>query len=69
MAGGGVSARPAHHDELLFIIQHQTTELWLKLMVHELKAVPGRVRRRRAAPGAEGVGFLRRALDLTFSLS
>jgi tryptophan 2,3-dioxygenase len=32
-------SRPEHHDELLFIIQHQTTELWLKLMVHELKAV------------------------------
>ena len=27
---------PPLHDELLFIIQHQTTELWLKLMVHEL---------------------------------
>jgi len=27
---------PPHPDELLFIIQHQTTELWLKLMVHEL---------------------------------
>lgn len=27
---------PAHHDELLFIVQHQTTELWLKLMIHEL---------------------------------
>ena len=27
---------PQHPDELLFIIQHQTTELWLKLMVHEL---------------------------------
>ncbi|MEM7280842.1 MAG: tryptophan 2,3-dioxygenase family protein [Pseudomonadota bacterium] len=27
-----------HHDELLFIIQHQTTELWLSLMLHELKA-------------------------------
>lgn len=25
-----------HHDELLFIIQHQTSELWLKLMLHEL---------------------------------
>ena len=25
-----------HHDELLFIIHHQTTELWMKLMVHEL---------------------------------
>ncbi|MFC8800738.1 tryptophan 2,3-dioxygenase [Promicromonospora sp. NPDC057138] len=30
---------PPHHDELLFIIQHQTTELWLKLVVHELGAV------------------------------
>ena len=28
-----------HHDELLFIIQHQTTELWLKLVLHELRAV------------------------------
>lgn len=25
-----------HHDEMLFIIQHQTTELWLKLVLHEL---------------------------------
>ncbi len=29
---------PPHHDEMLFIIQHQTSELWLKLIVHELKA-------------------------------
>ncbi len=29
---------PPHHDELLFIIQHQTSELWLKLVVHELRA-------------------------------
>lgn len=27
-----------HHDEMLFIIQHQTSELWMKLIVHELKA-------------------------------
>ncbi len=27
-----------HHDEMLFIIQHQTTELWLKLLIHELTA-------------------------------
>jgi tryptophan 2,3-dioxygenase len=26
------------HDELLFIVQHQTSELWMKLMLHELKA-------------------------------
>ncbi|MGN6426597.1 MAG: tryptophan 2,3-dioxygenase [Leifsonia sp.] len=29
---------PEHHDELLFIIQHQTTELWLKLVLHELES-------------------------------
>jgi tryptophan 2,3-dioxygenase len=31
-------SKPAHHDEMLFIIQHQTSELWLKLLVHELGA-------------------------------
>ena len=29
---------PPQHDELLFIIQHQTSELWLKLMLHELRS-------------------------------
>lgn len=29
-------SQPEHHDEMLFIIQHQTTELWLKLVQHEL---------------------------------
>ena len=29
---------PQHHDEMLFIIQHQTSELWMKLMIHELSA-------------------------------
>jgi len=30
---------PAHHDEMLFIVQHQVAELWLKLLIHELRAV------------------------------
>lgn len=29
---------PEHHDELLFIIQHQVSELWMKLIIHELGA-------------------------------
>jgi len=29
---------PPHHDEMLFIVQHQTAELWFKLIIHELKA-------------------------------
>jgi tryptophan 2,3-dioxygenase len=31
-------SQPEHHDELLFIIQHQTSELWLKLALHELES-------------------------------
>lgn len=31
-------AQPPCHDEMLFIIQHQVAELWLKLIVHELQA-------------------------------
>ena len=29
---------PAHHDEMLFIVQHHVSELWMKLLIHELKA-------------------------------
>jgi len=31
------------HDEMLFIIQHQTSELWMKLMLHELTAAIGNI--------------------------
>ncbi|MGB5690160.1 MAG: tryptophan 2,3-dioxygenase family protein, partial [Woeseiaceae bacterium] len=27
---------PPHHDEMLFIIQHQVAELWIKLVIHEV---------------------------------
>ncbi len=27
-----------HHDEMLFVVQHQVTELWLKQLVHELRS-------------------------------
>jgi tryptophan 2,3-dioxygenase len=33
------------HNEMLFIVQHQTTELWLKLMLHELRAAIAAVAR------------------------
>ena len=33
------NARSAAHDEMLFIIQHQTSELWMKLAIHELACV------------------------------
>src|SRR5215470_12398504 len=40
----GTDATPPRHDEMLFIIQHQTSELWMKLMIHELKAAVRYVR-------------------------
>ena len=40
----GTATAPPRHDEMLFIIQHQTSELWLKLMIHELRAAIGFVR-------------------------
>src|SRR5687767_15506497 len=42
--------RSSHHDEMLFIIQHQTSELWMKLMIHELGAALGHVQADRLAP-------------------
>ena len=41
---------PPHHDEMLFIIQHQTAELWMKLMIHELSAAIAHVRADRLDP-------------------
>lgn len=37
--------RSPAHDELLFIIQHQTSELWMKLMLHELQAATAHIAR------------------------
>lgn len=41
---------PEHHDEILFIIQHQTSELWMKLMIHELRSALDWVRRDQLPP-------------------
>lgn len=41
---------PPHHDELLFIIQHQTSELWFKLILHELRAACAHIRADRLDP-------------------
>ena len=35
---GAQQPRSGAHDEMLFIIQHQVSELWMKLLLHELEA-------------------------------
>jgi tryptophan 2,3-dioxygenase len=48
-------SRPEHHDELLFIIQHQTSELWLKLVLHELRAVCAHLAADALRPALKGI--------------
>lgn len=43
-------SQPTHHDEMLFIIQHQTSELWMKLMIHELTGAIGHLRADELSP-------------------
>ena len=38
------------HDEMLFIVQHQTSELWMKLMLHELTAAIAHIAQDEMAP-------------------
>ena len=35
---GAQHPRSPEHNEMLFIVQHQTSELWMKLLLHELRA-------------------------------
>jgi tryptophan 2,3-dioxygenase len=46
---------PEHHDELLFILQHQTSELWLKLVLHELREVRRRLGKDELRPALKGL--------------
>jgi tryptophan 2,3-dioxygenase len=46
---------PQHPDELLFVIQHQTTELWLKLVLHELETARDLLRADELAPALKCV--------------
>src|SRR5271166_3834380 len=61
---------PQHHDELLFIIVHQTYELWFKELLHDLDAVVANLRTVAAAPQShdevyEAARLLRRCTEIT----
>jgi tryptophan 2,3-dioxygenase len=43
-------SQPQHHDEMLFIVQHQVSELWMKLLIHELSAAIDHIRHDRIPP-------------------
>jgi tryptophan 2,3-dioxygenase len=41
---GAQQPRSRDHNEMLFIVQHQASELWMKLVIHELAAARDHVR-------------------------
>ena len=47
---GAQHPRSPEHDEMLFIIVHQTSELWMKLCLHELRAAMQCIRRDEVVP-------------------
>lgn len=38
------------HDEMLFIVQHQTSELWMRLAIHELQAARASIQQGKLQP-------------------
>jgi len=60
---------PTHHDELLFIVVHQTYELWFRELLHDLDAVVANLRATGANPGSregvyEAARLLRRCTEI-----
>ena len=61
---------PPHHDEMLFILVHQTYELWFKELLHDLDAVVANLKKAGAAPQSrdevyEAARLLRRCTEIT----
>ena len=51
------------HNEMLFIVQHQTSELWMKLMLHELRAAVAAIAADRMAPGFKMLARVSRVME------
>lgn len=55
--------RSPAHDELLFIVQHQSSELWMKLLLAELSSAIGDVRATRLPPAFKKLARASRILE------
>ena len=52
-----------NHNELLFIVQHQTSELWMKLMLHEMHAVRANLQSGDLPPAFKMLARVARIMD------
>src|SRR3954465_4162345 len=51
------------HNEMLFIVQHQTSELWMKLMLHELAAAIASIARDELPPAFKMLARVSRIME------
>ncbi|MCA6121496.1 tryptophan 2,3-dioxygenase [Bradyrhizobium sp. WSM 1704] len=51
------------HDEMLFIIQHQTSELWMRLAIHELSAARRAIAREDVSPAMKMLARVSRIFE------
>lgn len=51
------------HNEMLFIVQHQTSELWMKLMLHELHAAIARIAADELGPAFKMLARVSRIME------
>jgi tryptophan 2,3-dioxygenase len=55
--------RSPDHNEMLFIVQHQTSELWMKLMLHELDAAIACIARDELPPAFKMLARVSRIME------
>lgn len=61
-------SQPPHHDELLFIVQHQVAELWFKLILHELEAAIAWLDRDLPGPATKALARIKQVQRQLFEM-
>ena len=51
------------HDEMLFVVQHQTSELWMRLAIHEIGAARARIAEDDVAPAMKMLARVSRIFE------
>ena len=58
---------PPHHDEMLFIVQHQVAELWMKLLIHEIGQAIDYIRADEMPPAVKNLARVRHIQNQLYS--
>jgi tryptophan 2,3-dioxygenase len=60
-------SEPPHHDEMLFIVQHQVAELWIKLLIHEFGRAVEYIRADEMSPAVKNLARCRHVQNQLYS--